>query len=312
MLGSIPDFSRGAVVAVFMLIPSIFSILLLKFLERYNFRYNRISTIDMPENRKRDICFGSVSTIIMLIIVSIFVVIFFIPFIKSWPYDLSFSLDTIKATIQDGGLFDVYTNSLFVALLTAIIGTICAYCAGLINARSSLRKSDKSAIDALVQMTNTIPGMVLGIAFLMCFSGTTLQCTYAIIIICNILHYFSSPYLMIKNALSKMNASWETTGMLMGDTWIKTVFRVVIPNSASTIFEMLSYYFINSMVTISAVVFLVGARTMVITTKIQQLQHFGYFEQIFVLSLVIFVTNLVVKGVLSLFAKRAERKGNPC
>ena len=28
-----------------------------------------------------------------------------------------------------------------------------------------------------------------------------------------------------------MNASWETTAMLMGDSWIKTIIRVVTPNA---------------------------------------------------------------------------------
>lgn len=68
-----------------------------------------------------------------------------------------------------------------------------------------------------------------------------------------------------------MNASWETTAMLMGDSWSKTILRVVTPNAMSTILEVFSYYFVNAMVTVSAVVFLAGARTMVLTTKIKEL-----------------------------------------
>ena len=30
-----------------------------------------------------------------------------------------------------------------------------------------------------------------------------------------------------------MNAGWETTAMLMGDSWIKTILRVVTPNALS-------------------------------------------------------------------------------
>ncbi|MFR6185479.1 MAG: ABC transporter permease subunit [Lawsonibacter sp.] len=67
------------------------------------------------------------------------------------------------------------------------------------------------------------------------------------------------PYLMMKNALSKMNAGWETTAMLMGDSWLKTILRVVTPNALSSLIEVFSYYFINSMVTISALIFIAGA-----------------------------------------------------
>ena len=101
-------------------------------------------------------------------------------------------------------------------------------------------------------MTNAIPGMVLGVAYLFLFSGSGLQNTLLLMILCNIVHYFSTPYLMMKNSLSKMNAGWETTAMLMGDSWLKTIVRVVTPNAMSTVMEVFSYYFVNAMVTISA------------------------------------------------------------
>ena len=59
--------------------------------------------------------------------------------------------------------------------------------------------------------------------------------------------------------------------MLMGDSWIKTIFRIVTPNAMSTILEVFSYYFVNAMVTVSAVVFLAGARTMVTDDKDQRI-----------------------------------------
>ena len=54
MLGSIPNFHNGAVVAIVMLIPSIVSIGLLCFLERYNVRYNKISPVENRKNPVRD------------------------------------------------------------------------------------------------------------------------------------------------------------------------------------------------------------------------------------------------------------------
>ena len=146
--------------------------------------------------------------------------------------------------------------------------------------------------------------MVLGVAYLFLFSGTSLQNTLLLMILCNILHYFSTPYLMMKNALSKMNAGWETTAMLMGDSWIKTILRVVTPNALSSLIEVFSYYFINSMVTISALIFIAGARTMVLTTMIKQLQYVNRFNEVFVLSLLILATNLLAKAVFSWLANR--------
>ncbi|MFR6311230.1 ABC transporter permease subunit [Anaerofustis stercorihominis] len=307
MLGSLPNFNTGAVIAITMLIPSIVSILLLTYLEKYNIRYQKISTVEIKKSTSRDVFFGGISSVFSLGVLSLFLVIFLIPFIKGWPYDLTFTFDNIKNAITGQNLGQVYLNSIFVAILTAVIGMLVTYGAALVTARSKLNKKLKKVIENISIITNTIPGMVLGIAYLLMFTGTSLQNTFPLIIICNVIHYFSTPYLMFKNSLEKMNSSWETTAMLMGDNWVKTIIRVVTPNAKSTIFEVLSYYFVNAMVTISAIVFLVGTKTMVITTKIKELQHFAKFNEIFILSLMIMLTNVLIKII---FEKLANKKGN--
>ena len=308
MLGSVPDFGSGSVVAVTMLIPSVVSIGVLRYLERYNIRYTKLTAVELKKSPVRDISCASFSLLLILGILSIFAVIFVIPFVSEWPYDLHFTWDNIKNVFSDGGLLAVYENSLLVAFLTAGLGTLAAYGAALVTARSTMGDRGKGIVDAIALVTNTIPGMVIGLAFLFAFSGTDLQNTFFLIIVCNIVHFFSTPYLMMKNSLSKMNSSWETTAMLMGDSWIKTIVRVVTPNAVSSILEVFSYYFVNAMVTISAVIFIAGARTMVITTKIKELQHYAKFNEIFVLSLLILFTNLAAKVLFGLFTNKRAKK----
>ena len=309
MIGGIPDFSRGAVVAVIMLIPSIGSICILRILERFNIRYNRISDIDLKKDPARDISWGTAGSVLSILILSIFAVIFVVPMVEEWPYKTGFSLDHIRNAFLDHELLDSYSHSITMAACTALFGTLLAYGAALITARSTLPDRYKRAIDSISLVTNAIPGMVLGVAYMFLFPGTPLQNTLTLMVLCNIVHYFSTPYLMMKNSLSKMNAGWETTAMLMGDSWLKTIIRVVTPNALSSLLEVFSYYFINAMVTISALVFIAGARTMVLTTKIKQLQYINKFNEVFVLSLLILITNLIAKALFSLLAKKlAEKK----
>ena len=310
MLGSIPNFGNGAVVALVMIIPSVVSITVLHILEKYNVRYNKISPIELKKGVKRDVVFAVLSGAILICSLSMFIVMFVTPFIEEWPYRMNFTLEHVQAVFEDRQLYGVYVNSVIVALVTALAGTLIAYGGALVTARSTVSGKLKKVIDSIALVTNTIPGMVIGLAYLFVFTGTPLQNTFPIIIICNIVHYFSTPYLMMKNSLSKMNASWETTAMLMGDNWMKTIARVVTPNALSTLLEVFSYYFVNAMVTVSAVIFIAGARTMVITTKIQELQYFNEFNEIFVLSLLILFTNLIARAIFRRLAKISERRQN--
>lgn len=308
MLGGIPDFSRGAVVSIVMLLPSIVSIFLMRYLERYNIRYNLISDADLRRNTVRDAVWGASSTIFSIMILAVFAVIFVVPMVQNWPYQTEFTLQHFRDVFLDSGLRTVYEHSIMMAFFTAFFGTLVAYGAALITARSTLPKGCKRIIDSIALVTNTIPGMVLGLAFLFSFSGTSLQNTFVLMILCNIVHYFSTPYLMMKNSLSKMNAGWETTAMLMGDSWVKTILRVVTPNAIASLIDVFCYYFINAMVSVSALVFIAGARTMVLTTQIKQLQYVNKYNEVFVLSLLILFTNLLAKAIFSWLANNRTKR----
>lgn len=308
MLGGIPDFNRGAVVAVMMLLPSVVSIALLRYLERYNIRYDRISDADLQKNIGRDTVWGAGGGILCFAMLSVFVVIFLVPLVQNWPYQTAFTMQHFADVFASSELKAVYLHSIQMALLTAALGTLLAYGAALITARSKLPQGCKQTLDSIALVTNTIPGMVIGLAYLFTFSGTSLQNTLLLMVVCNVVHYFSTPYLMMKNSLSKMNAGWETTASLMGDSWTKTILRVVTPNAAASLMEVFSYYFINAMVTISALVFIAGARTMVLTTEIKQLQYVNKYHEVFVLSLLILVTNLAARVLFSALAKHFAKK----
>ncbi len=295
MMGAIPNFGEGAVIAMAMLVPSVASVLMLRWVDRFNFRYNKISKAEVSTNTLRDALYLIYYLLITLALLSVFVVMFVVPFVKQWPYQPFFTLDVITRIINDSSIWQVYEHSIFVALASAALGTLFCYAAALVKARSQLPAWCQTTMDSFAMITNTVPGMVLGIGFLFAMSGTALANTFTILILANLVHFFTTPYMMATSALSKMNVGWETTGALMGDSWIKTVSRVIVPNSLPTLLQMFQYFFVSAMVTISAVVFLTGARTMLLTTKIKELQYFEKFEEIFVLSLLVFITNVAAK-----------------
>ena len=306
MMGAIPNFGEGAVIAMAMLVPSVASVLMLRWVDRFNFRYNKISKAEVSTNTLRDALYLIYYLLITLALLSVFVVMFVVPFVKQWPYQPFFTLDVITRIINDSSIWQVYEHSIFVALASAALGTLFCYAAALVKARSQLPAWCQTTMDSFAMITNTVPGMVLGIGFLFAMSGTPLANTFTILVLANLVHFFTTPYMMATSALSKMNAGWETTGALMGDSWIKTVSRVIVPNSLPTLLQMFQYFFVSAMVTISAVVFLTGARTMLLTTKIKELQYFEKFEEIFVLSLLVFMTNVAAKLIFDALSNYAQ------
>ncbi|MCG4878468.1 ABC transporter permease subunit [Amedibacillus dolichus] len=307
MLGSIPDFVRGAVVAMMMLLPSILSIIIMQYLQRYQIRYQQVSETILKRNRLRDSLLGTLSSGICFALISVFAVIFILPFIRQWPYQISFSMEHIYAVFKDPQLLHVLKNTLLMAFGSAVLGTLFTYAAALISERSHIGKYKCKSLDALSLITNTIPGMVIGIAYLFIFSGTPLQNTMPLLIVCNVIHFFSTPYLMLKESLGKMNASFETTAKLMGDSCLQTIVRIITPNARYSLIEVFSYYFINSAVTVSAIIFIAGAHTMVITTKIKELQYLAKFNEVFVLSFVLFAVNLTVKYICARLARKGKQ-----
>lgn len=302
-MGTIPDFQYGSMVALTMLFPSIISVFLLNYLQKKMVRYEKPQQLKLKDNRFRDGAFRVLFSLVSFFIVCVFLVLVLIPFMTNWPNELRPTLTHFQEFTQDQFLMKTLQNSLEMSLLAASFGTVLAYFAAILTSRGKANNRWKGLIDSIATVTNSIPGMVLGVSYLLIFSGGPLHNTLAMMVIVTIVHYFSTPYQMAKEALQKMNNNWENSAHLMGDNWLQTIGRILIPNSKETILEMFSYYFSNAMVTISAVIFLSSANTTVITTKLKELQHFGKFNDIFMLSLFLLVINLCVQQFMNLIKR---------
>ena len=105
MMGAIPNFGQGAVIAITMLIPSAAAVLLLKRADRLNFRYNQLSDTPPIENRVRDAAFIVFFAAIGFLLLAVFAVIFVVPFVEFWPYKPNFTLEHVKAALMSDDLW---------------------------------------------------------------------------------------------------------------------------------------------------------------------------------------------------------------
>ena len=152
-----------------------------------------------------------------------------------------------------------------------------------------------------------IPGLVLGLSYVITFSGSAIYGTVIILIMVNIVHFIASPYLMMYNSLAKINENLEAVGDTLGIPKIRMIKDVFLPQSVSTLLEMFMYFFVNSMMTISAVSFLANTDTKPISLMINQFEAQAQLGNAAIVSIFILLINVLLKGSLSLIAKKLKK-----
>lgn len=141
---------------------------------------------------------------------------------------------------------------------------------------------------------------MLGLSYMLFLKGSPLYGTIGILIMVNLVHFFASPYLMAYNALNKLNGSLESVGQTLGIPRKCMVLDVFLPQTRGTVAGMASYFFVNCMVTISAVAFLANVSHMPLALLISDFDTQMLVECAALVPIVIFVVNVIDKVVAAL------------
>ena len=301
------NFSGGAVVGFVLLLPAVTAFLTdLSASEKGAAVSTVTRSYQIRENRARDLLIYLFFGLILLLLCMPIIAFVCLSFVRQYPIDLSFSLETARKLLTSGvGIY--FVNSMAIALLTALLGTCLSYFSAYVTARS-----EKSVPNRLLHFVSmlplAIPGVVLGLSFVLTFRNVSFYSTIAILVIVNIVHFFSSPYLLAHNSLSKMNPNLEDVAQSLGISRIHMLVSVFLPSTIPTIIEMYSYYFVNAMITISAVSFLANFRTMPLSLLIPQLESQSFVEGTAMVSLMILMLNIMEKGIAFLITSRLRKR----
>ena len=132
----------------------------------------------------------------------------------------------------------------------------------------------------------------------MFFKGSFIYGTMAMLFLVNSMHFFSSPYLMAYNTFGKINENLEDIGSTLGISTWSIIKDVLLPQARGTILEMMSYFFVNCMMTISAVSFLSTVANKPLALMITQFEGQMQLECAAFVSLVILAVNVIMKYVV--------------
>ena len=301
------DFSKGAIIGLVLLIPAFVEFIF----DLRSDDNSNVSTVtkeySIEKNKMRDhIAYVICISVIVAISIPLFAFAY-LSIVKQYPVDMSLSLQNIFQSF-DIGVGNYLLNSLTIALTTSLVGLIVIYVTAYITARS--KKTFSSMLLHLISLvTLAIPGIVLGLSYIIFFKGSVVYGTLAILVMVNMVHFFASPYLIAYNSLNKFNEKLEDVASVMGISKVRMLLDVYIPCTMESIVEMFSYLFVNSMVTISAVSFLANFKNMPLALMIPQFDSQSLIEETAFISVIILVVNGILK--LCIYAlKKYVRKHN--
>lgn len=301
------NFSGGAVVGVVLLLPAMVAFIMDLKNSGINASGSTVTkAYHIEENKARDIAVYIIFAIVIVLLCLPIFAFVLLSFVKQYPIDMSFSLETAKKLLSSG-IGQYFINSVAIALLTSLVGTCLSYFSAYITARSKKSLSN-GALHFISMLSLAVPGIVLGLSYVLTFKNIPIYGTIFILVVVNIAHFFSSPYLLAYNSLSKFNPNLEDVADTLGINRMKLLFSVYIPSTRATIVEMYSYFFVNAMITISAVSFLMNFRTMPLSLLIPQLESQSFIEGTAMVSLLILVINLLEKAIAFIVKKRVAKE----
>lgn len=287
------NFGKGCVYGAILLVPAVIAFVL----DMANKSSSKAGYVNRPFDicpcRGRDGAAFVYTTVLSLFSIAPILSFVVLAFVKKYPSNMMLTLDNFVKTLGMGG-GKYLLNSVIIAVLVSVIGVGLCILTAYFTARTSLRTG--KYLHFIAMATGAIPGVVLGLAYVLFFKGSFLYGTLIILVMVNIVHFFSSPYLMIYTAFSKINENLETVIATLRISRFRLLVDVLLPQCARTIGEMVSYYFVNCMMTISAVSFLANTANKPIALMINQFEAQAQMESAAVVSLLILAVNLIVKA----------------
>ena len=303
------NITMGATVGILLVIPSIISFIIdIKVSKKSNALDSNAKEFKIKDNKIRDIIIGALVYLVVAFIMCIFIAIILAAFINQWPYDLTFTLKWFTINTVGLSAIHIFINTIFVSLSAAILGTIIVIFTAYITQRFVKFKKITRIIDLFGIIPLAIPGLVIGLSYLLFFNESKnplkfFYGTFIIIVLSNIIHFFSMPYITMKSAIQKIDKEYENVSETMGVPWYSVFDKVILVLLQPAIIEIFQYYFLNSMMTVSALVFLYTSKTKVAAVEMLATYDEGFVASTAAIAIMILITNLIVKYVIILLNK---------
>jgi iron(III) transport system permease protein len=318
------NFVMGATVSMILLFPTVLAFLADRASRRR--QSSMIGARSVPlvprPDPVRDRPFFAFCLLVALAVVSFFLVAVFASLVKVWPYDLGLTLAHYDFSGTGGGGYRAFFNSLKMSALSAVVGTVATFVAAYLIEKTPGMGRIRQAAAFLCIVPLALPGLVIGLSYIFFFNAPSfdilglhvpnpanvLYATMGILVLSNVVHFFTVGYLTAATALGQLDREFEAVSESMGVPFYRTFLRVTAPVCLPAILEIGLYFFVNSMATVSAVIFLYSADIPLAAVAVANMDDAGDIAPACAMSVLIVAANVVVRILYGLATSRLRRR----
>ena len=298
-------FDLGATISIILLVPSLMAFMLNYYISRKTFSMisGAAKPVIPPSRPLKKILFTGYCSLVSFSILLVFATVVIGSFVKIWPYDWSLTL--AHYNFPSIGGYSALWTSVWVSLVVGIVGAFITLVAGYVM--ETRKPFFKQFIYLLSVMPAAIPGLVMGLGYILAFNKPyyffygTPWIIVINIVICN----FTLGILSSISNLRNIDPSIEEASISLGGDTLKTFFKIIFPLSRVAFFQNFVYFFMRSMTTISAVIFLVSATVHLAAIEIIMLDNDGWTASANAMCTCIILIVLAMLGILKLVSSKA-------
>ena len=274
------DMKTASVLAVALLIPAVMIFLINRFWvgkrSYVTITGKEISLNPYPVPKLvKWILFG-LTMFISIFVLLVYGTLFYGAFTKAWGYNWSLTLENIKYVFLKGSQI---WNSIKFGFLASIGASFLAMILAYIVQKKQV--GINKFLDFLAILPGAIPGMFLGIGFVMAFNNKPVQLTGTGTIIILALLFWNLPtcYSAATAGLQQIGASVEDAALNLGANSFRSFKDVIIPLLKGPFLSGFVLSFLRSVTCLSVVIFLYAPATTVGTISVMVLVQSGQWGQ---------------------------------
>lgn len=299
--------SMASVLCIFLVLPSLCIFVVHKYLFMGR-SYTTISGKPQSSESQRMGPYLRVPIMAICIAISLFIMInislvFFTAFVKVPVFNNTF---TLEHTFVSGRVEEVLLTSLKMAISASLIGSALSACLAYVISRRSFPFTN--ILEFISLMGFSVPGTVMGIGYILIFNQVPyLTGTVLLLSLNTAFRVLSVGVEAGTSKLEQVDISLEEAASDVGASKISTILRIVFPLMKSSFFGSLIFIFLEGMVTVSAVIFLVSPGTDLASLKILSFVEHGHAGPGCGVAVLLIITVVIAISIFNLLTRRTYK-----